>query len=113
MRKRCYNENAREYPLYGGRGIVMCDEWRNNFDAFCSWALANGYAGTLSIDRIDNNGIYSPDNCRWATRSQQQRNKRNNTIYTIDGVSMTASDWYEKYGINKNFSMLIEKCLWS
>lgn len=102
MIKRCYSKKAREYPRYGGCGIIMCDEWKDSFDAFCLWALTNGYNDNLSVDRIDNNGIYEPDNCRWATSSQQQRNKSNNTIYVVDGVPMTATDAYEKYGINKN-----------
>ena len=102
IKKRCYSQKAREYPRYGGRGIIMCDEWKDSFDAFCSWSLRNGYSENLSIDRIDNDGNYEPDNCRWATRSQQQRNKNNNTTLTLDDISMTAADWYEKYGINKN-----------
>ena len=102
MKKRCYNTQAREYKNYGARGIVMCDKWHDDFNSFCDWALSNGYRDDLTIDRIDNNDGYFPDNCRWTTRSQQQRNKRNNTVYIIDGIAMTAADAYEKYNLNKN-----------
>ena len=76
MKDRCYNQNARQYQDYGGRGISVCDEWRESFAAFRDWALANGYQEGLSIDRIDVNGNYCPENCRWITMAEQQRNKR-------------------------------------
>ena len=78
MINRCGNANVESFPIYGGRGIAVCDEW-DNFEAFHEWSRANGYADNLSIDRIDNNKGYSPSNCRWVSVTDQARNKRNTT----------------------------------
>lgn len=76
MKQRCYNVRATNYKNYGGRGIRVCAEWRDDFGAFQQWALSHGYADDLSIDRIDNDKGYAPDNCRWATDYEQAHNKR-------------------------------------
>lgn len=98
MKERCNNPNFRRYVDYGGRGITLCEEWET-FEPFAKWALCNGYADDLTIERIDNDKGYSPDNCRWATRFEQASNKRSNHLYTIDGATDTMTNWARKYGI--------------
>lgn len=99
MKQRCYNKNAKKYPNYGHRGITVCDEWRNDFMNFYDWAINSGYSDNLTIDRIDVNGNYEPNNCRWATLQQQARNRRNTPMYTLNGVTRCLSEWCEIYNI--------------
>lgn len=76
MKTRCYNHNSKNYKNYGGRGITICAEWLHDFAAFRDWAMSCGYQDDLSIDRINVDGNYCPDNCRWATRKEQRHNRR-------------------------------------
>lgn len=76
MKRRCGSKDATGYENYGGRGISVDDEWRNDFESFYNWAMDNGYNESLTIDRINNEKNYTPDNCRWATITEQSRNKR-------------------------------------
>lgn len=76
MKQRCYYHRSNHYKDYGGRGITICDEWLHDFVAFRDWAMSHGYADDLSIDRIDNDKGYNPDNCRWATMKEQRHNRR-------------------------------------
>lgn len=100
MKTRCYNPNSPSYKRYGGRNVSICKEWLEDFDSFRIWAENNGYSSSLSIDRIDNNGPYSPDNCRWVNNKQQQNNKENNFYVCLDGITKTMSEWAELYNIN-------------
>lgn len=98
IKQRCYNPNEWCYKHYGGRGIKVCEEWKNNFMAFHDWAIANGYDenaefGKCTIDRIDGNGDYSPENCRWVDFKMQQRNKCNSVLITYHGQTKNLIDW--------------------
>jgi hypothetical protein len=89
IRMRCLNPNDRGYKHYGGRGISICDEWKNESASFFAWAHANGYREGLTIDRIDNDGDYSPENCRFVDRFVQMNNRRDNRRHTYKGISYT------------------------
>lgn len=93
IKQRCYYSKHKSYKNYGGRGITVCDEWKNDFKAFYDWAIANGYRDDLSIDRIDVNGNYEPNNCRWATYFEQSRNLSTNVNVTLNGETKILTDW--------------------
>lgn len=97
VKSRCFNPNdKRSYKNYGGRGITMCDEWKNDFTAFYNWAMANGYKEGLTIERIDVNGNYEPSNCKWITLKEQERNRRD-TIYLIrNGEKDSLANWADR-----------------
>lgn len=100
MKTRTTNPNSVNWGNYGGRGIVMCREWLNDFEAFRNWALSAGYHDGLSIDRIDNNGDYRPDNCRWATAEEQNSNTRTCMRIEYLGKRKTLNGWARKLGLN-------------
>ena len=102
MIARCYNPNRKSYKSYGGRGISVCDEWRgeNGLRNFYDWSISNGYKEELTIDRIDVNGNYEPENCMWATREEQANNTRRNLYVSIDGETHTLSEWCKIKGLD-------------
>lgn len=100
IKTRCFNTNDKGYKYYGGRGITMCPEWKDDFMAFHDWAFDNGYKEGLSIDRINNNGNYEPSNCRWADNITQQNNRRANRYLTFNGETHTYREWSRITGIN-------------
>ena len=102
MKSRCYNPNVERYDKYGGRGIIICDEWKDNFQAFYEWSMNNGYSDNLSIDRIDVNGNYTPDNCRWITMPDQADNKSNSHLFEFNGSAHTVSEWSKITGISRD-----------
>ena len=101
IKKRCYNPNSQEYKNYGGRGIKMCDEWRNSSKAFIEWALNNGYSIGLDVDRIDNNGNYEPSNCQFLTRSENVLKEKRKL--TIGGITLRYGEISNIVGKTKRF----------
>jgi heme-degrading monooxygenase HmoA len=106
MRERCNTKSSTSYKNYGGRDIKVCSEW-DDYPAFRDWANENGYRDGLSIDRINNNGNYEPNNCRWATSKQQARNKRDTVYYEINGETKPIIEWAEI--LNKPYKRIIQR----
>lgn len=109
MRERCYKENNSGFKNYGGRGITVCDEWRNSFGAFYDWAMANGYRKGLEIDRIDNDGNYEPKNCHWITPLENCQNTRKCVHIKVTDCEKcisfecrTIAEASRKTGVNQN-----------
>lgn len=100
MLMRCYHKNNKDYKYYGGKGIKVCDEWKNSKQNFINWALNNNYKFNLTIDRIDNNGNYEPSNCRWVDMKTQQNNRTNNKKFYYNGEYLTLSEIANKGKIN-------------
>ena len=100
MKGRCYKPNHKYYARYGGRGITVCEEWKNSSKAFFEWAMANGYEEHLTLDRIDNDKGYYPDNCQWSTKTEQNNNRCSNTIIEINGKTQTLAQWATETGIS-------------
>lgn len=95
---RTSNSSSPDFHRYGGRGISMCNAWRYSFEVFRDWALTNGYADDLTIERKDVNGNYEPDNCTWILFGLQARNRRTSHVLTINGETKCLAEWVEKYG---------------
>ena len=100
MKRRCFTKSNKDYPRYGGRGITVCEEWRDSFKAFSDWALANGYRWDLTIDRIDNDGPYAPWNCRWAANGMQANNRRCTIALTVGAETLPLAEWSRKTGVS-------------
>jgi hypothetical protein len=100
MKHRCYLPSSNRYNEYGGRGIIVCEEWNQSLNAFREWALNNGYQLGLSLERIDVNGNYEPSNCTWITRGKQQYNKTNTIYLTYNNETHNLMEWADITGIN-------------
>lgn len=109
MKKRCYKNKSSQYKWYGAEGILVCDEWKNNYKTFMEWALNNGYEEHLTLDRIDNDEDYAPKNCRWATMIEQHNNRRGNVIITIFGETKTVSQWSRDSRCNVSIACLLQR----
>lgn len=106
--RRCRNPEAKNYAGYGGRGITFCDEW-NDFWTFFYWAMMNGYREDLSIERIDNDLGYCPENCRFATKKEQARNRRSSRFITAWGATKTIAEWAESSKSNVNYNAIRDR----
>jgi len=104
MKKRCCNPHVHRYERYGGRGIQICKAWLEDFRPFMQWALANGYTDSLMIDRIDNDGDYKPDNCRWIINKAQCNNRISCIMITAKGKTQSLMAWCEELGLS--YSMM-------
>lgn len=101
MRDRCYNHNNIGYKNYGGKGVRICEEWLSDKYKFIEWALNNGYSDDLTIDRINNDGNYCPENCRWVDRRTQANNSSLNTVIEFMGEKKTLTQWCEHFGVSR------------
>lgn len=112
MKDRCNNPRNKKYEYYGGKGIAVSPEW-DTFEKFRDWANKNGYQPGLTIDRIDGDKGYSPENCRWITLAEQQSHKSNSILITCDGKTKTASQWAKELGVTPAFLRSRRKAGWT
>lgn len=113
MKQRCYYKKHVSYDHYGGRGIQLCEAWKDDFKAFYDWAMMNGYKDNLTIDRIDVNGNYCPENCRWIPAEQQYFNRTDNRLLTMGNVTKTITEWSLQYSIDRETVSSRLKLGWS
>lgn len=113
MKLRCYSKTNSAYKDYGGRGITVCQEWLDDFMNFYNWSMENGYSDDLSIDRINNDKGYSPENCRWATKKKQANNTRSTVFLTYKGETKPASEWSKITGIRQDTLTMRKRNGWS
>lgn len=102
MKSRCYNPNAERYERYGGRGITVCDKWREDFLSFYQWAMSNGYESGLSLERKDIDQGYSPENCCWITKGEQSLNTCRSHYVTHGGETKCVEHWCKELGLHSN-----------
>lgn len=112
MKMRCYNPSNDSYKNYGGRGIQVCDEWKDDYESFKEWAMSSGYdvgaeRGQCTIERINLNDNYCPENCTWKTMKEQNNNKRSNRLITFNGETHNLSEWADILGIK--YGMLLDR----
>lgn len=99
MKTRCYNSKRKTYKYYGGKGIKICDEWLNDFLKFYDWSINNGYKNNLTIDRIDVNKDYEPNNCRWIIMKEQFHNRTDNVYFIVNGKKRCLAELCEEYNM--------------
>lgn len=109
MKQRCNNYNSKDYPRYGGRGITICQEWVADFAKFYLWAMDAGWQTGLQLDRADNDGPYSPENCRWATRKQNMDNRRTTRRFEYEGELLTAKEIFDRSAPEVNFVAFLRR----
>lgn len=113
IKKRCYQKSSKTFAYYGARGIKMCDEWLLDYMSFRNWAMDNGYEKTLSIDRINVNGNYEPNNCRWLTMDKQKLNTTKSRMITVAGITKNLCQWAADSGIGHTTILHRIKSGWS
>lgn len=101
MKSRCTNPKATRYATWGGRGITICDEWSNDFQSFYDWSMTHGYQDDLTIDRIDPDGNYEPENCRWVSYQKQNLNKKSIPVYEVNGIVFHQSEVERLFGVKR------------
>lgn len=107
MKSRCTNKNAKNFKDYGGRGITIFEDWKNSFESFYEWACVSGYNENLTIDRINNEEGYYPENCRWVDMKTQQNNRRSNVYLKRNGEIKSATQWAEELGIKADILRIV------